>query len=130
MKLLIVADHPILRDGLSLLLERANISSNVVQAESPSRGLAELDIHPDLDLVIFDLTMPSAAGAAEIVKYREKRPALPVIVLAPTGDPGDVRRLTEAGALGYVPKTLDYQALQDAVKLVLSGERYVPLESV
>ncbi len=55
-----------------------------------------------------------------------KRPTLPVIVLSSSEDPADARRALALGALGYVPKSASQHTLLTAIRMVLSGDLYVP----
>ena len=126
MKLLIVDDHSVLREGLSALLKQSNMDATVLLAKNASEGLAALDAHPDLDLVLLDLILPGVEGDEAIVSFGRKRPALPVVVFSSSEDPEDVRRAMAAGALGYVPKSANYQVLLSAIRLVLNGDLYVP----
>jgi len=126
MKLLIVDDHPVLRDGLAALLAQAGPDTAVLQARDAREGLALVESHPDLDLIILDLAMPGMKGLQALAEFGRKRPDLPVIVLSSSEDPKDVRQALASGALGYVPKSASQQVLLSAVRLVLNGDLYIP----
>jgi two-component system, NarL family, nitrate/nitrite response regulator NarL len=126
MKLLIVDDHPLVRDGLVALLQRTLPSCVVLQANDHIEGLDALERHPDLDVAVVDLALPGISGMAMIREFSDRRPALPVIVLSSSEDPDDVRLAFTSGARGYVPKSISRQALLAALRFVLDGNRYVP----
>jgi DNA-binding NarL/FixJ family response regulator len=126
MKLLIVDDHPFLRDGLAALLVQMGPDTTVLQARDANEGIALVDHHPDLDVVILDLAMPGMEGVQALSEFGRKRPDLPVIVLSSSEDPRDVRRALASGALGYVPKSASQHVLLSAIRLVLNGDLYVP----
>jgi two-component system, NarL family, nitrate/nitrite response regulator NarL len=126
MKLLIVDDHSILRDGLAALFEQVSPDFEVVQARDVVEGLSRLDQCDDFDLVILDLFIPGADGFEAISAFGRKRPELPVIVLSSSEDPGDVHKALASGALGYVPKSASQHVLLSAIKLVMNGDLYVP----
>jgi two-component system, NarL family, nitrate/nitrite response regulator NarL len=126
MKLLIVDDHPVLRDGLAALLQHAGPDTTVLQARDAGEGLAIADSHGDLDVIILDLEMPGMKGVEALSEFGRKRPDVPVIVLSSSEDPGDVRKSLAAGALGYVPKSASQQVLLSAIRLVLNGDLYIP----
>jgi DNA-binding NarL/FixJ family response regulator len=126
MKLLIVDDHPFLRDGLAALLMQMGPDTTVVQARDANEGIALVDHHLDLDVVILDLAMPGMEGLQALSEFGRKRPDLPVIVLSSSEDPRDVRRALASGALGYVPKSASQHVLLSAIRLVLNGDLYVP----
>jgi len=126
MKLLIVDDHAILREGLAAMLRQAGPDTEVLQAGDGAEGLRMADAHLDLDAVFLDLQMPGVDGMAAVPEFGRRRPELPVIVLSSSEDPQDVRRALALGALGYVPKSAPPQTLLSALQLVLSGNIYVP----
>lgn len=126
MKLLVVDDHPVFRDGLAALLRQAAEHTVVLQAPECATALDVADQHPDLDAVFVDLMMPGMTGDLAVREFGKRRPELPVIVLSSSENPSDVRRALSAGALGYIPKSATPQTLLSALKLVLSGNIYVP----
>ncbi len=126
MKLLIVDDHPVLREGLAALLRQTGPDTAIVQAENATMALGLLDQHPDLDVVVLDLMMPGIGGMAAITEFGRKRPDLPVIVLSSSEDPHEARRALALGALGYVPKSAGQHTLISAIELVMKGEIYIP----
>ena len=127
MKLLIVDDHSIVREGVAALLAQPGAGVVVLQAPSAALGMTEIDAHRDLDAVLLDLNMPGEDGISALREIGKRRPDLPVIVLSSSEDPADVRDALAAGAFGYLPKSSNPRTLMSALRLVLSGEVYVPL---
>ena len=126
MKLLIVDDHPVVRDGLAALLRQLGPDVTVLLAEGGSQGLGLTNEHPDLDLVILDLAMPGNDGFAMLHEFGRLQPQLPVVVVSSSEDPRDVRRALAAGALGYIPKSAPPRTILAALQFVLDGNVYVP----
>lgn len=126
MKLLIVDDHPIVREGIAAVLARAGPDTVVLQARDASEALRLVDAHADLDVVLLDLSMPGMDGHSALPEFGRRRPELPVIVLSSSEDPRDIKRALGAGALGYIPKSSTAQTLLPALEFVLSGNVYVP----
>jgi DNA-binding NarL/FixJ family response regulator len=126
MKLLIVDDHAILREGLAAMLRQTGADTEVLLAADGVEGLRLAEGHPDLDAVFLDLEMPGLDGLSAVPEFGRRRPELPVIVLSSSEDPRNVRRALALGALGYVPKSAAPQTLLSALRLVLSGNIYVP----
>jgi two-component system nitrate/nitrite response regulator NarL len=126
MKLLVVDDHSIVRDGLAALFEQVNPGFEVIQARNAEEGLRLLDSCGNFDLVILDLFIPGVDGFEAISAFGRKRPELPVIVLSSSEEPNDVRVALASGALGYVPKSASQYVLLSAIKLVMNGDLYVP----
>ncbi len=126
MKILIIDDHAMVRQGIAALLERADPANSVVQAQDSAEGLELAARHDDLDVVFLDLNLPGMDGMEALAALGQARPALPVIVLSAAEDPEMVRRAFAAGALGYVPKAATSATLLSALELVLNGEVFVP----
>lgn len=126
MKLLIVDDHAILREGLAAMLRQAGPDIEVLLACDGAEGVRTAEAHLDIDAVFLDLEMPGIDGMSVVLELGKRRPDLPVIVLSSSEDPQDVRRALALGALGYVPKSAASQTLLSALQLVLSGNIYVP----
>jgi len=126
MKILIVDDHAILREGLVALLKQFEQGADVLQASDTTEGLRLAEAYPDLDVVFLDLNMPDQSGMDVIPIFAKRCPRLPVIVLSSSEDPADVRLALKSGAFGYVPKSASPKSILSALRLVLAGEIYVP----
>ena len=126
MKILIVDDHPIVREGLAALLRQAGSTTTVLLAEDSAQGLTIAEAHADLDAILLDLALPGSDGWVTIGEFGRRRPELPVIILSSSEDPRDVRKALAAGALGYIPKSAPPKTLLAALQFVLAGNVYVP----
>jgi two-component system, NarL family, nitrate/nitrite response regulator NarL len=126
MKLMIVDDHALVRQGVSALFERESPGAVLLQARDSAEGLRLAALHDDLDAVFLDLSMPGMDGMDALREFGRVRPDLPVIVLTAADDPALARRAFAAGALGYVPKSASAETLVMALSLVLRGETFVP----
>lgn len=133
MKILIVDDHHLIREGLRPVLrqlapEGSSEPAEVFEAASFQAGLELANAHPDLDLVLLDLHLPDVTGFAALADLQERHPAIPVVVVSGEDDPNLVRMAFEHGALGFIPKSSTSQVILNALRLVLSGGTYLPRE--
>ncbi|MFI4935799.1 MAG: response regulator [Caulobacterales bacterium] len=125
MKVLIVDDHAIVRDGLARLL----IAEGEHQVSQAANGRDALGLTRSLrpELVILDLNLPGLGGL-ELLRRLIQAGAAKVLVLSMHAEPLYARRALEAGAQGYVSKNAAPDELLTAVRKVAGGGRYVEAE--
>ncbi len=125
MKILVVDDHAIVRDGLTRLLE-SDDDHQVVQAADGRQALGlSRTLRPDL--IILDLNLPGLGGL-ELLRRLVQSGAGKILVLSMHAEPLYARRALEAGAAGYVSKNAAPDELLAAVRRVAGGRRYVEAE--
>lgn len=130
MRLLIADDHALFRDAMAQYVERSNPGAMVDGVANLDEAFKKLDHMEDTpDLVLLDLNMPGMNGLSGFAKFREKHPKVPVALLSGIAEPEDVQRAMDLGAIGYFPKTLSGRALLKAIELVLTGEKFIPVDS-
>ena len=123
-RILIVDDHPIVRQGLRLLLESE--PDLVVSGEAEdARGALRLASAQTPDLAIVDLTLPGVGGFELIKGMRALDPELTILVLSMHDDAYYAERALRAGAAGYVSKLDAPDTLVRAIRRVLAGERHL-----
>jgi DNA-binding NarL/FixJ family response regulator len=129
-KILVADDHALIREALRHLL--AQLAADVTVLEAPdsdtTRTLATL--HPDLDLLLLDLNLPGVGGLSLLTELRRDQPALPIVVLSALEDCGTVRDALARGAMGFIPKSSSNDVMLAALRLVLGGGRYIPIEAL
>jgi DNA-binding NarL/FixJ family response regulator len=120
-RLLIVDDHPIVRDGLRAVFESEAAFEVVGQAAD---GAEAVDRAAALgaDVVLMDLRMPRMGGVEAIRRLREKAPEIRVLVLTTFDSDSDVLPAVEAGATGYLLKDAPRAELVRAVRAAANGE--------
>ena len=128
MKILIVDDHPLIREALRHVLRTLDPNVELIEAQNCAEGMAAVAADPALDLVLLDLGLPDADGMNALAQMRERYPATPVVVLSAHEQPATVTSAIDAGAMGFIPKTSSNQLLINALRLVLAGGVYLPLE--
>ena len=77
-----------------------------------------------LDLVLLDLTLPSCSGIDALERFREAYPQVPVLVISAAEEKDRARACLNAGARGYLSKTIAVSALPEAMRVVAAGGRY------
>ena len=132
MKILVVDDHHLIREGLRPLLEAVAHGEpvQVIEADSLARALQAADDHPELDLALVDLRMPDVVDFEAVSRLRERQPALPVVVMSGDNEPGLVKSALAHGALGFIPKSSSSKVILGALRLVLAGGTYIPREAI
>lgn len=135
MKVLIVDDHHLIREGMRPVLERlpppgSEEAVEIFEAENFDAATLVVTKHPDLDLVLLDVRMPGTSGFAGLAQWQKRFPGLPVVMMSGDDDPALVRSAIEQGALGYIPKSSTSEVILSALRLVLSGGTYLPREAL
>lgn len=126
-RVLVVDDHPMLREGIVAVIERQADMTVVGEASDGLEAIARFsELSPDVTLM--DLQMPGASGFAAIEGIRARAPRAPILVL--TTYPGDSQalRALKAGANGYLLKSCIRRELIDAIRAVHAGRRPISAE--
>jgi DNA-binding NarL/FixJ family response regulator len=123
-KALIVDDHQMVREILSRYF--AEIDVSVIEAEDFVSAFAAITRQPEFDLILLDIRMPGVDGFTTLATLRRLFPALRIAILSGSVDVMDMRRAAENGAVGYLPKSMDRQPLVNALRLLISGEKFFP----
>ncbi|SCA58029.1 Glycerol metabolism activator AgmR [Candidatus Terasakiella magnetica] len=126
MKILIADDHNLVREGLRPFMEELDPNVTIVEAASFDEAYALADKTTGLDLILMDLKMPGMNGFDGLIKMCDTHTDTPVVILSGHFNRHDVLEAVERGAAGYVPKTISGSAMVNALRLVLSGEKYIP----
>jgi len=124
-KVMVVDDHPLLRVGITAIVNARSDMNVVAQAQTGEEAVALFPrCRPDVTLI--DLKLPGMSGVATIRAIREVHPTARFIVVTTYEGDEDIHRALEAGAQGYVIKGMPYQVLVQALQRVHSGRRFLP----
>jgi len=127
MRILIADDHDLVRDTIEEFLKRLGDQTEVLQAATLPEAMTLVTQQTDkLDMILLDLRMPGMNGLAGLTAMRQKCPDVPVVIQSGDVNPDVVRGALQAGAAGFIPKTMRGAAMLNAIRLVQSGGRYVP----
>jgi DNA-binding NarL/FixJ family response regulator len=128
MKILIVDDHQLFREGLVYILQSLEDGVIILQAASYDGALNIMDEHADLDMVLLDLKMPGLNGYSLLETARISYPQLPIAMLSASRDRKDMQRAIDMSAVGFIPKDTSGKLLINAVRIMLDGGMYLPPE--
>ncbi|HEX2180256.1 MAG TPA: response regulator transcription factor [Actinomycetota bacterium] len=120
-RVMVVDDHPVWRDGIRIDLER-NGDAEVV-AEAADGGEAIIKAREAMpDVVLMDLQLPTVNGAEATRRIVEDSPHAKVLILSASGEEEDVMEAVKAGACGYLLKSTRTEDVVDAIRRVSRGE--------
>ncbi|MEH2362162.1 response regulator transcription factor [Nostoc sp.] len=126
-RVLIVDDHSIVRQGLAAMIENEPDMTVVGQAGNGQEAIAQYrQLQPDVTLI--DLRMPQISGVDAIVAICAEFAHARIIVLTTYDGDEDIYRALRAGAKGYLLKDAEPDALLNAIHIVHSGQQYIPSE--
>ncbi len=126
MKVLLVDDHALLRDGIALLMANEFPDLDLLQAGTLAEARKAIAQHDDIRLVLLDLTLPDGNGLAELPWLAEAAPEARLVALSADESKETVLGAIAAGASGYVPKRVQSGAMLEALRTVLDGGVYLP----
>jgi two-component system response regulator NreC len=122
-RVLLLDDHPIVRTGLRILLERDGL--HIVAEASCLAEAVGLELPGEVDIVVADLMLKDARGAEVVTALRRSLTSAAVLVLTMMDEPDEIVRVLRAGARGYLLKEAAPADLVDAVRRVAAGETYL-----
>lgn len=125
MNILVVDDHKLFREGLLTVLKRVYDFEVILEAAD---GLQTLNLAAveDIDLALIDFHLPDITGTALIHELKALVPEIPIIIMSGAEDPAMIRSVMEAGASGFIPKSMEPEDLIDGINVVLKGGIYLP----
>jgi DNA-binding NarL/FixJ family response regulator len=124
-RVLIVDDHPVVRAGLTSLLNKESALKVVGSAHSADEALSLLDRHP-IDLMLLDLRMPKISGIDFLHKLKDRPNAPLVVILSSYEYEDEIYRAAQAGARGYLSKNASRAEIVAAIIAVSRGESHFP----
>jgi len=128
MKILMVDDHALFRDGMRYVLQQLPEEVEIMEAGNFADGLKLAMQHPELDLALLDLNMPGSEGPLSIRYFHQHYPHIPVVVVSGEEGRSYMEKVMNYGAMGFISKSSTATVMLGALNLVLSGGVYIPTE--
>ena len=124
-RVLIVDDHPVVREGLGALIQRRSDMEVVGEAKDGEEAVEQYFLHHP-DITLMDLRLPGKDGVEAISIIREREPSARIIVLTTYEGAEDVYRALRAGAKAYLLKDAPREELLECIRAVHEGKTWIP----
>jgi DNA-binding NarL/FixJ family response regulator len=126
LKLLVVEDHVLVREGLVQTLRQLESDVEIFEACDCDSAGTLLEQERDFDMVLLDLGLPGIDGLSCLGTIRRRYPAIPVVIVSAYDDAHTVNRALKNGASGFVPKAYSSERLIAALREVFDGRIFTP----
>ncbi len=126
-RVLSVDDHPLLREGIAALINNQPDMSLVAEASNCSEAVQQFREHRP-DVTLMDLRLPDASGIDAMIAIRAEFADARIIMLTTFEGDVEIQRALEAGARGYMLKSMASRDLVDVIRQVHAGKKRVPAE--
>ena len=124
MRVLVIDDHAVVREGLKRILAAAGKPTTVGEAADAAQAMA-LARQTRWDCALVDIAMPGKTGLELLKELRREQPGLPVLILSMFPEEQYAVRMLRAGASGYLNKESAPEQLLAAIQAILRGEKYL-----
>jgi len=129
MQIIIADDHKLIRDGITPFLAELGESVETLEASTLDEAMTLAASTTKLGLVLLDLVMPGMNFFSGLDAMLALRPDVPVVILSGYASRDHVITAMRHGAAGFIPKTVSGTTMVNALKLILTGEKYLPSSS-
>lgn len=124
LRLMLIDDHAVVREGLRAVLEDGNGFAVVAEADCGSDALRQVEAAAP-DVILIDLVMPGLSAAETIRRLKQLAPASNIVVFTSFAEDDKLRDTVQAGAIGYVLKDASRHDLVSAVRAVAQGQPWL-----
>lgn len=121
-------DHPLFRNAMSDVIDIHFPNSNITTSSALEETITALKDNSEIDILFLDLNMPGSEDLYGLISVRRNFPEVPVVIVSGWQDQRIIARAVGHGASGFIPKSLPTDTIVDAVKRILSGEHWTPID--
>ena len=125
--ILSVEDHPVFREGLSVIIGSQTDMLLVAQASNAAEAIAEFRNHQP-NITLMDLRLPGINGTEAVISIRKEFPNARIIMLTTWDSDGEIQRALKAGASAYVLKSMPKDELLAVIRSVHAGKKHLSPE--
>lgn len=125
-KVLLVDDHALFRDGMRYVLQQLAEEVEILDCGNFSHGVQLAMANPDLDLAMLDLKMPDSNGVSSLQLFHQRFPDIPLVVVSGSEQRDDIENVMNLGAMGFISKISPSRTMLSALRMVLDGGVYIP----
>jgi DNA-binding NarL/FixJ family response regulator len=121
--ILVADDHPLFRQAMMMAVMRVRPDCRIVEAATLDHAIQAAADTSDLVMILLDLKMPGATGFSGVALLHAERPSVPILVVSSADADIAAQEARRFGAVGFIGKDQDLDAIEQAIAAALSGER-------
>ncbi len=125
-KVLLVDDHALFRDGMRYVLQQLADEVEIIDTGNFTEALKLVNENPNIDLALLDLNMPDSEGVPSLQLFHQRFPEIPLVVVSGSDQRDDIENVMNLGAMGFISKMSPSKVMLSALRMVMDGGVYLP----
>jgi DNA-binding NarL/FixJ family response regulator len=126
-RILCVDDHPLMREGIAAIIRNETDMVLIAEASNGREAIHDYREHRP-DIALMDLRLPDISGIDAVIAIRTEYPSAKIIMLTTFEGDAEIHRALEAGAQGYMLKSMPRKQLVEMIRRVHAGKKHIPPE--